>query len=249
MNGLKSGMQISLTVHAFILGIIIVVGGSPIMRGRPMVVDLTIEPPAGAAAPANGKKSSGGHPPGRRTAEASIAMRKPPVTRKTRMAHEQPEPGPVPPVSGERAPVSGPVAPLESAGLSAPAAVAAQGGVPGHLQHGASPVTAGTGHTPGAGNPAGAEEAYIRENFAYIRDIIMKNLSYPRIAREMGLSGRVVVSFIVRRNGDVEDIRILEGSGCAILDKRAVETIKKVCPLPRPPAKAQLKVPIIYRLE
>ncbi|MFH1612959.1 MAG: energy transducer TonB [bacterium] len=89
---------------------------------------------------------------------------------------------------------------------------------------------------------------YFKEHFAYIKDIIMKNLSYPLVARRMGLIGRVVVSFVIFENGSVEDIRIKQGSGFDILDKKAVETIKKVAPFPKPPMKAEIILPIVYEL-
>lgn len=74
-------------------------------------------------------------------------------------------------------------------------------------------------------------------------------MTYPKIAREMGWEGKVTVSFVVYENGHVDGIKIIESSGIGILDKNAVETIKKVSPFPKPPVKAELIVPIAYRLE
>ena len=59
----------------------------------------------------------------------------------------------------------------------------------------------------------------------------------------------MTVSFIVYESGHVENIKILESSGFGMLDKSAVETIKRVCPLPKPPVRAELIVPIVYKLE
>lgn len=93
-----------------------------------------------------------------------------------------------------------------------------------------------------------AKAGYVREHFTYIRDAIMKNLSYPLIARKMGWSGKVTISFVICESGDAEDIKIIESSGFAILDKNAVETVKKVLPFPKPPLRAEIIIPVVYRL-
>jgi len=41
----------------------------------------------------------------------------------------------------------------------------------------------------------------------------------------------------------------VESSGFEVLDSNVIATIKAVSPFPRPPVKAELHVPIIYRLE
>lgn len=93
-----------------------------------------------------------------------------------------------------------------------------------------------------------ARQRYIKEHFAYIRDIITKNISYPFMARKMGWSGRVTVSFIIATDGSVKDIKIIESSGYDILDRNATDTVKKVSPFPRPPVSAEVIVPVVYRL-
>lgn len=89
---------------------------------------------------------------------------------------------------------------------------------------------------------------YLRKNFSYIRDMIIKRIIYPERARQMGWQGKVKVSFVISSDGFVKDIRILESSGVEILDRNAVETVKKASPFPRPPVAAQLIIPISYRL-
>lgn len=97
-------------------------------------------------------------------------------------------------------------------------------------------------------SPEKARQRYIKEHFSYIRDIITKNISYPYMARKMGWSGRVTVSFIIAENGSVKDIRIVESSGYDLLDKNAVDTVRKASPFPRPPVTAEIVVPMVYRL-
>ena len=108
------------------------------------------------------------------------------------------------------------------------------------------PVTAS-----GNGASAFAEDAkagYLREHFTYIRDRIMNNISYPQTARKMGWSGKVTISFVICENGDAEDIKIIQSSGFGILDRSAVETVKKVLPFPEPPLRAEIVIPVVYRL-
>jgi protein TonB len=106
----------------------------------------------------------------------------------------------------------------------------------------------GTSAADSGGSYAAAGIGYLKANFSYIRDMIMKRMIYPERAREMGWQGKVKVSFIISADGFVKDIRILESSGVAALDRNAVETVKKASPFPRPPVAAQLIIPISYRL-
>jgi protein TonB len=89
----------------------------------------------------------------------------------------------------------------------------------------------------------------MREHFVYIRDLIVKHLQYPPAARRLGWNGAVTVSFVVLENGLARDIRIVKSSGHDILDQAVVKTIRQIQPFPRPPAKAELTVPIVFRLE
>jgi len=96
-------------------------------------------------------------------------------------------------------------------------------------------------------SPMGKKE-YIKAHFLYIKDDIQKNISYPRLARKMGWEGKVVVSFVICEDGTVVNIKIIKSSGFALLDKNAVESIKKAVPFPSPPIRAELVVPVSYRL-
>jgi len=93
-----------------------------------------------------------------------------------------------------------------------------------------------------------AEGGYVKMNFSYIRDIIQKNTSYPQMARKRGWEGKVVVSFIVCVDGYAKDMAIKESSGIDVLDRSALEAIKKASPFPKPPAEAVLIIPVVYKL-
>jgi protein TonB len=105
---------------------------------------------------------------------------------------------------------------------------------------------------PEEGGGSGAQQQkdrYLKEHFAYIRDTVLKKLSFPAMARKLGWSGKVTVSFVICADGNVEDLRVVESSGFGLLDRNALETIKKACPFPRPPVRAELIMPVVYRLE
>ena len=111
--------------------------------------------------------------------------------------------------------------------------------------------TASLAPSGGGGSNSGeqARTRYTREHYAYIRELIEKNLSYPPRARKMGWTGRVVVCFQVLKNGRVDKVRIKNSSGYEILDSNVVDTIHDVEPFPRPPEWVELSMPIIYRLD
>ena len=97
--------------------------------------------------------------------------------------------------------------------------------------------------------PGTGQAAYLREHFLYIRDLIMKNLDYPSAARRMGWQGVVQITFVVLENGCAEHVRITKSSGHNLLDQAVVKAVQRVQPFPRPPAKAELTVPVVFRLE
>jgi periplasmic protein TonB len=100
-----------------------------------------------------------------------------------------------------------------------------------------------------SGSRETAQAGYISAQFSRIRDRILKNISYPPTARRMGWTGRVVVSFIVYEDGHVEDIIIKESSGFTVLDENAIRAVRESCPLPMPPVRTALVMPVLYRLE
>ncbi|MFZ5906757.1 MAG: energy transducer TonB family protein [Nitrospirota bacterium] len=106
--------------------------------------------------------------------------------------------------------------------------------------HMAAPVSGGIEN---AGNAV-----FLKKHFLSIREIIQRNTLYPVLARRMGWEGKVIISFLLMPDGKVLDIRITKSSGHEILDRNAVETIKRVSPFPPPPLKAEITVPVVYAL-
>lgn len=58
------------------------------------------------------------------------------------------------------------------------------------------------------------------------------NLNFPEAARQRGLSGQVVMSIGIRRNGSVESAQVLVSSGQPILDQAALRIAKLAQPYP-----------------
>jgi protein TonB len=81
-----------------------------------------------------------------------------------------------------------------------------------------------------------------------VRKKILRNLRFPSTARKLGLSGKIVVSFILKTDGHVEAINVVSSSGHAILDRAVVATIRRIAPFSKPPVKAQLMLPIVFHL-
>ena len=99
-----------------------------------------------------------------------------------------------------------------------------------------------------AANKKVLEQHYVKAHFVYIKKIIEKNISYPPMARRMGWQGKVLVSFIVCKNGKVEDLQVVQSSGYSQLDKNALETVKQVGPFPSPPVRVKLVLPVTYTI-
>ncbi len=57
------------------------------------------------------------------------------------------------------------------------------------------------------------------------REYISKQLRYPEIAKENGIQGRVILSFVVEPNGKVSNVRILRGVDPS-LDQEAVRVVE-----------------------
>ena len=271
MNYQLQGFLCSFGIHIVLISLVFTIAGTYASMNKPLVIDLSLLDSVKDLSPGD---SAGGYSPGVTKEpesnkpcdvkkEEPIAtprrneLDKPRPALKTDNELKVPEIKPVPSVESE-----GPVPIASSArqaddlagtqateqadslssnlpGISSPGG---EGG--GELGRGA----AGAARGEGAGNSGEAVRGYLSEHFAYIREIIQKNITYPPRARRMGWQGNVIVSFIIRPNGTVADIKIAESSGFEVLDTNVVKTIKCVAPFPKPPVEAEVRMPITYRL-
>ncbi|MCS7261846.1 MAG: energy transducer TonB [Aquificaceae bacterium] len=103
---------------------------------------------------------------------------------------------------------------------------------------------------PPVASPELQRETYLREKLSVISHIVQRSISYPPLARRMGWEGRVVLSIHIKEDGTLKEVKIAESSGYELLDRNAVETVKRVAGLfPKPPVEVVVKLPVAYKLE
>ena len=84
-------------------------------------------------------------------------------------------------------------------------------------------------------------------------DFVSKNVVYPQEAQEKGISGRVFVSFIVEKDGSVNEVKVMRGIGGGC-DDEAVRVIKAM-PKWKPgkmkgkPVRVSYMMPITFKLQ
>jgi Periplasmic protein TonB, links inner and outer membranes len=94
------------------------------------------------------------------------------------------------------------------------------------------------------------EESFLRERLSVISSIVQRHINYPPIARRMGWEGKVLVSFVLEPNGDIRDLKVLKSCGYEVLDKEALDAIRRSYrDFPKPPVSVVVKLPINFRLE
>jgi len=232
-------LMLSIAVHILVLGAVVVFGHNLGRSGDAVVVYLTDEAPGGSPGPQLKPAGSPG------AARPGPVKKKTAVSARSIKKDDSPPAQTAPTWDNEREP--GPSGPANTAGASVRSGTDGTGSGPG---------SGGAGHGGGTGRGSGSgtgtahmNTRYLREHFAYIRDAVMRHLVYPAVAKRNGWSGRVTVSFIIRENGLVEKARVIKSSGYDILDSNAIKTIMDVQPFPKPPVKAELVLPIVYKLD
>ncbi len=82
---------------------------------------------------------------------------------------------------------------------------------------------------------------------------LSKNINYPEIAQDNGIQGRVIVSFIVEKDGLPSNVKVVRGIDPA-LDKEAVRVVKKM-PAWKPgkqqgkSVRQRFTLPVVFRLQ
>ncbi|WP_411274378.1 energy transducer TonB [Daejeonella sp.] len=84
----------------------------------------------------------------------------------------------------------------------------------------------------------GGQEAFIK--------FLRRNLKYPGMAVESGIQGKVILSFVIERNGELSHIKVIRGigSGC---DEEAIRVLTK-SPQWKPGIQNDQKVRVAYTL-
>ncbi|RIV24916.1 energy transducer TonB [Fibrisoma montanum] len=79
-----------------------------------------------------------------------------------------------------------------------------------------------------------------------LRSFLEKNLRYPAPASRSGISGRVVVSFVVNTDGRLTDVQVLKGIGFGC-DEEALRVVKQMPPW-KPGRQSGRMVPVKFNL-
>jgi protein TonB len=93
---------------------------------------------------------------------------------------------------------------------------------------------------PSEGNGNGVIEEKATEIFTVVEEMpefpggmqmmmefIKKNIQYPQMAKEAGLSGKCFLKFVVNGNGNITDVQVLKGvPGCGECDREAIRVVK-----------------------
>lgn len=86
--------------------------------------------------------------------------------------------------------------------------------------------------------------------FFIISKLVREYIEYPYLARRMGWEGEVLLFFRLNPTGEVEEIKVLKSSGFEVLDKSAVNAVKRASKhFPRPKQIVLIKLPIQFKLE
>jgi protein TonB len=84
-------------------------------------------------------------------------------------------------------------------------------------------------------------------------EFIYKNIKYPAIARENGIEGTVVVSFVVEKDGSITDARVVRDIGAQCGDEalRVVNDMPKWVPGKQRgrAVRVQFNLPVKFKLE
>lgn len=257
--------QFSLLIHGTLFAGLVLAGLLPTKQPPPVVIDFSLnltEARAGEPAAAPGSEvpsPAGSASPQPQAVEAPPANSPPKpkeivpqpkkaIPPKPRVHKKRPEPSPEPlkAMAPRTPPLQTPsqVSAVEGASpVTGSAAVSSAAGA-GIAQgkDGAGAASGTVGGSPGDGGG-------MRYDFSYVRERILKKLRFPASARQRGQSGKIVVSFTLLADGQVERIAIVAGSGHEILDQAVIDTIRQVAPFPRPPVSAQLVLPIVFHLK
>lgn len=92
------------------------------------------------------------------------------------------------------------------------------------------------------------------KQFENIMDFLAKNTIYPVYARENGISGKVILHFVVTPKGEIQNIAVKNSSGDFSLDKEAMRVFKSIKLSSPPmidgkPVSICTSMPITYKIQ
>lgn len=97
---------------------------------------------------------------------------------------------------------------------------------------------------------AAALAQFVQTNFTIIRDMVLRNLIYPNIARRMGQTGVVEMTLVIDSQGKLREYFISKSSDHSALDTAALRAVERVAQadFPKPKTTSTIILPIGFRL-
>jgi len=113
---------------------------------------------------------------------------------------------------------------------------------------GAAEGVQGEGSSPVAASGVdGGAVAFSSEQWGLLYSAIERAKTYPRLARERGIEGTVLVRFRVLPSGTIDTVNVVRSSGAEILDEASVRTVYRAAPMPY--VNGWIEVPMSYILK
>jgi protein TonB len=93
-------------------------------------------------------------------------------------------------------------------------------------------------------------DGYLKELIRYLNQQARERDLYPPIAKRLKIEGQVIVRVTINEDGTIDEnsIKIVESSGYNVLDKGAIEILKKLQPYKKPPKKITVEIPIVFQI-
>lgn len=261
-NGVKTPFLVSTALHSGMVAVLVAAtawGVSATRRANPInSTDLRL---IYLALPGPGGGGGGGG--AREVAPAPVVRKKGSDHLNSPVPPSPPPPTPAPATPEEvaappKAPVaSAPADPIDRDGVVAPVATSGDSHGPGDdagagAGHGTG-MGEGTGNGIGDGTDAGTGGGPYRPGSGVEPPTLLREVKpdYSEDARRRGVSGDVLMTLVVTRDGSVADVHVIHGLGYG-LDERAVEAVRQWRFTPgrfrNTPVDVQVEVAIEFRL-
>ncbi|WP_299239277.1 energy transducer TonB [Sulfurihydrogenibium sp.] len=93
-------------------------------------------------------------------------------------------------------------------------------------------------------------DGYLKELIRYLNQQARERDLYPPIAKRLKIEGQVIIRVTINEDGTIDEnsIKIVESSGYNILDKGAIEILKKLQPYKKPPKRITVEIPIVFQI-
>lgn len=93
------------------------------------------------------------------------------------------------------------------------------------------------------------EDAYLSK----VRNLIEKNKIYPKVAKRLNQTGKVYVTFLITKDGEIKNCRVHKSSKFESLDNASIEILLKIASFEAIPKELnknswEITVPIVYQL-